>query len=299
MGRKPRLHIEGGLYHIITRGNNRKEIFKEDNDYSAFQDSLLKIKEKTSFKLYAYCLMPNHFHLLMRVKTISTSVIMQRLLTSYTKYYNRKYKKIGHLFQGRYKAILCEKDSYLLELVRYIHLNPYRAGLVKKPVEWSWSGHKEYLGPGDKKTLDINEVLGMLSSNFKQAVVKYSEFVQDGSQMGKRRDYYPQENMPYLGCDSFKEDLMFQHIELANRNIPKRELKVKISLNEIASNVADKFNVSVESLCGKIRIKELSNARKEFIRKAVDAGYKSTEIAGFIGCAQSYITKIVSEVREA
>jgi len=293
------LHVEGGLYHIVTRGNNRKEIFKDDTDYSTFLETLLKIKKITSFNLYAYCLMPNHFHLLLEVQSISTSTIIQRLLTSYTKYYNKKYKKIGHLFQGRYKAILCEKDSYLLELVRYIHLNPYRAGLVRKPSDWTWSGHKEYLGQSENKVQDISEVLGILSDNIKHGVLKYQEFVQDGSRMGKKKDYYPQENMPYLGDDRFVEDILIRHIDLINRIAPRYEVKVKKSLNEAALDIAKKYNVSVDSLCGKVRIKEVSTARKEFIRSAVGLGYKGIQIAGFLGCAQSYITKSVSEVREA
>ena len=292
MGRKPRLHIEGGLYHIVTRGNNRKEVFKEDRDYIAFLNILQKLKEKSSFKLYAYCLMPNHIHLLMEVKAKSTSEIMQRLLTAYTKQYNKKYRKIGHLFQGRYKSIICEKDSYLLELVRYIHLNPYRARLVRKPIDWMWSGHKEYIGETKDKLVDVFEVLGMLSSDPRQAAKTYSEFVRDGSRMGKRKDYYPEEKTPYLGGDRFIEDLKIRHLEMENKGIPVLMVRTKDTLKEIADRVSKDCNVSLESLCGKMRIKELANARKEFIRKAVAGGYKGVEICRFIGCSNSYITNI-------
>src|SRR6266404_4682508 len=108
MPRKPRIEIAGGLYHVITRGNNRRKIFRSHDDY--------------------------------------LSRIMQRVLTSYSQYYNRRYKKIGHLFQGRYKSILCQTDRYLGELVRYIHLNPVRAKLVKRPENFKYSGHRAYLG---------------------------------------------------------------------------------------------------------------------------------------------------------
>jgi hypothetical protein len=238
--------------------------------------------------------MPNHFHLLIEVNGIRTSVIMQRILTAYTKYHNKKYKKIGHLFQGRYKAIICEKDNYLLELVRYIHLNPFRAGLVKKPADWNWSGHKEYLGQSKKKVLEIKEVLGMLSSDYSKAVAEYSEFVRDGSQMGKRKDYYPEEKAPYIGSDSFKNELTLQHEELVNRKNPERELKMRVTLKEIAASIAKKMNISVEALCGKTRISKLANARKEFIRQAIGAGHKGTEVAGFVNCSHSYITKFNS-----
>ena len=295
MGRSSRLYIEGGLYHIVTRGNNRKAIFKEDSDYSSFLSTLLQLKQKSSFNLYAYCLMPNHFHLLMDVKSKSTSEVMQRLLTAYTKYFNKKYKKTGHLFQGRYKAIICEKDSYLLELVRYIHLNPYRAGLARKPADWKWSGHKEYLGLSNKKLIDIGEVLGMFSCDLNQAVMKYSEFVRDGCAMGKRKDFYPDEKMPYLGGKRFIEDLMIRYLAMENKSLPELRVRTKDSLNGIAAKVGNKLNVSLKSLCGKVRIKELANARKEFIINAVDSGYKGIEIARFLDCSQSYITKLVSE----
>jgi hypothetical protein len=219
---------------------------------------------------------------------------MQRLLTSYTKYFNKKYDKTGHLFQGRYKSIICEKDSYLLELVRYIHLNPYRAGLVKKPMDWNWSSHSEYFGRTNRKVVEVKEILGILSNDFKQAIKRYSEFIREGSLMGKRKDYYPEEKMPYLGGDRFKEDLMLQHNDLMNKSVQKLNVITKISLNEIVDNICKEYDVSFESLCGKVRIKELVNARKEFIRNAIDLGHKSIEIAKFINCSQGYITKLSS-----
>ena len=116
--RKPRLEIQGGLYHIITRGNNRQLMFASDDDYRKFLLQLAQQKAKLPFYLYAYCLMPNHIHLLIERQDDSISRVMQRLLTAYSQYNNRKYRKSGHLLQGRYKAILCQSDQYLAELVR-------------------------------------------------------------------------------------------------------------------------------------------------------------------------------------
>ena len=291
MGRKPRLHIEGGLYHIIARGNNRKEIFKDKDDYSAFIERLLGLKEKTSFKLFAYCLMPNHFHLLMEVKSINTSVIMQRLLTSYTKYYNKKYKKIGHLFQGRCKFIICEKDSYLLELVRYIHLNPYRARLVNKPSDWIWSGHKGYFEE-KSKIIDIKEVLGMLSDNFGQAVMKYAEFVRDGSQMGKRKDYYPKEKMPYIGSDRFIEDLTIRHEDLITNRLPEARIDLRSSLKGILDQVVKENNIQADAIVNGVRTGDVTRSRVLFINRAAESGYKGKDIASFINCSECYITKV-------
>src|SRR6267142_1455660 len=143
---KPRLEIEGGLYHVITRGNNRQLIFGSDDDHHRFLLQLAHQKGKLPFYLYAYCLMPNHIHLLVERQHDYISRVMQRLLTAYSQYHNRKYRKAGHLLQGRYKAILCQSDQYLAELVRYIHLNPVLVKMVRRPRDFRYSSHRAYLG---------------------------------------------------------------------------------------------------------------------------------------------------------
>ena len=148
MPRHPRVHAKGLLYHVIARGNNGQKIFLRETDYEAFLKALGVVRKRYPFYLYAYVLMSNHFDLLLEVQRFSTARILQSLLTGYVRRFNRIHRHKGHLFQGRYKAILCDRDSYLMELVRYIHLNPVRASLVKRPIEWRWSGHGEYLGNG-------------------------------------------------------------------------------------------------------------------------------------------------------
>ena len=138
MARKSRIEVPGGLYHIITRGNNRRNIFRSHDDYLRFLHMVTEQKAKRPFFLYGYCLMPNHTHLLIERQDDAVSRIMQSVLTGYGQYFNRKYKKIGHLFQGRYKAILCQTDRYLGELVRYIHLNPVRARMVRRPEGYEY-----------------------------------------------------------------------------------------------------------------------------------------------------------------
>jgi len=142
MPRKPRVEFPGAFYHVLSRGNNRQEIFLNSSDYQDFLTCLRIIQERYPFTLYAYVLLPNHFHLLLETKEVTLSRIMLSLLTRYVKLFNQRYRRVGHLFQGRYKAILCQKDAYLLELVRYLHLNPVRAKLVNSPSEWFWSSHR-------------------------------------------------------------------------------------------------------------------------------------------------------------
>jgi len=146
MARKSRIEIEGGLYHVITRGNNRQQIFNGDDDYQKFLSLLEVQKGRLPFFLYAYCLMSNHVHLLIERQADSIGRIMHRVLTGYAQYYNWKYQRVGHVLQGRHKAILCQSDRYLSELVRYIHLNPVRAKMVRRPEHYRYSSHRAYLG---------------------------------------------------------------------------------------------------------------------------------------------------------
>jgi len=120
MPRPPRLQYEGALYHAYTRGNHREVTFRDEADYREFESTLLDLCDRMEINLYAWCLMPNHFHLLPETPNANLAAFMQRLLSRYVHYFNRRYKLTGHLFQGRYQAILCEQETYLLELVRYI-----------------------------------------------------------------------------------------------------------------------------------------------------------------------------------
>lgn len=142
MARKGRAEVEGGLYHVIARGNNRRRIFNSPADYDKFLSLLAVEKVRLPFFLYAYCLMTNHVHLLIERREDTIGRIMHRVLTGYSQYYNRRYRRSGHLLQGRHKAILCQSDRYLAELVRYIHLNPVRAKMVSAPEQYPYSDAK-------------------------------------------------------------------------------------------------------------------------------------------------------------
>ena len=149
MPRKARVDIAGGLYHVIALGNERKNIFSDDDDYAEFLERVKRSVLETGQKCLAWSLLPNHFHLLILRGKRPLSDMMRRLMTGYVGYFNRKYRRAGHLFQNRYKAILCEEEEYLLELTAYIHLNPLRAGLAKHYRELSnykWCGHGEIMG---------------------------------------------------------------------------------------------------------------------------------------------------------
>src|ERR671918_2134329 len=161
MARRPRLLAPGLLYHVIVRGNQRQKTFLGDSDYRAYLERLGRYRKRWRVTVLAYCLMSNQVHLLVETGSEPLSKFMQGLQQSYTQYFNRKHHKVGHLFQGRYKAIVCEKDEYLLTLVRYIHLNPIRANIAKLD-EYTYSGHREYCGARASEVLETSRVLEML-----------------------------------------------------------------------------------------------------------------------------------------
>jgi putative transposase len=142
MARKPRIEYEGAFYHVITRGNQRQKIFREASDYEKYQQYLTIYKNRHHYALYAYVLMGNHIHLLLETRDVPLSRIMQGINQSYTLFFNRKYREVGHLFQGRYKAILCDRDAYLLSLLQYIHNNPVRAKIAGTAASYRWSSHR-------------------------------------------------------------------------------------------------------------------------------------------------------------
>jgi len=180
MPRKPRIEFPGAVYHVFARGNRKQLIFYNKSDYVKYLHLVYDYKERYMFHVYAYALMPNHIHLLIETNEIPLSVIMQGLQQSYTQYFNLKHNQVGHVFQGRYKASLCDKDSYLLELVRYIHLNPIRAGLAVELFEYPWTGHKEYEMRPQKAIIDAGYMLEYFGPSLSEARKYYAQFIKDG-----------------------------------------------------------------------------------------------------------------------
>jgi len=189
MARKVRAEVEGGLYHVMTRGNNRRRIFNCSFDYEKFLTLLATQKRKLPFFLYAYCLMPNHVHLAIERQSDAIGCIMQRVLTGYSQYYNRRYRRSGHLLQGRYKATLCQSDRYLAELVRYIHLNPVRAKMVGRPEQYKYSSHRAYLGLEPPGVLDVDPVLRHFGTRKESARDAYRSFVAAGMGAGYEESF--------------------------------------------------------------------------------------------------------------
>ncbi len=170
MARKPRIHFPDAVYHVIVRGNCRQDIFIDDHDRYRFYLLLQAGTERFGHRIHAFCLMSNHVHLVVQTGEIPLSRIMQNLSLRYTRWINWRHHRVGHLFQGRYKAVLVDADAYFLELVRYVHLNPVRAEMAKTPEEYLWTGHRAYLGKETLPWLTTDWALSLLAEKRNRAV---------------------------------------------------------------------------------------------------------------------------------
>jgi putative transposase len=191
MPRKSRIDAPGALHHIIAKGIEGRRIFENDVDREDFLERIGDILKETKTVCYAWALIPSHFHLLLRTGTFPTSTVMRRLLTGYALWYNRRHRRAGHLFQNRYKSILCQEDVYLLELVRYIHLNPLRARLVpdlNRLDRYKYCGHSVLMGKVKNDWQDTDKVLSLFAEKAGSARRAYRGFVEKGIAQGKRSD---------------------------------------------------------------------------------------------------------------
>lgn len=176
LGRKPRVEYSGGIYHVIQRGNNREYIFEEESEKEFWLDQIRKMKTGMEYKVYGYVIMNNHYHLLLQTLGESLQKIMHRLNTRYSKYYNYRRDRTGHVFQGRYKAYLIEDERYFLSLLKYVHNNPVRAKLCKTAADYKWSSDRYYRN-NIKGLVDIDFALDALSPNRKEAVEIYCDLI--------------------------------------------------------------------------------------------------------------------------
>lgn len=256
MPRKPRIEFPGAFYHVIARGNNRQTVFEDKKDFEEFLQSLAGARERFPYTLYAYVLMTNHFHLLIETQQFPLSRIMGSVLTRYSRSFNRRHKRIGHLFAARYKAILCQKDAYLLELVRYIHLNPVRAHMVKSPADWPWSSHRTYLGRAPNPFLNTQEVLTRFSRMDSRARAAYAGFVREGLSFGHKNELYPPETLPLLGSTTFVKEMTRQQKDLEPSSRP-----LSLPLPELAERLCVHLKLAAPALQGPSRERSIARAR--------------------------------------
>jgi REP element-mobilizing transposase RayT len=234
MARRPRLFAPGLLYHVIVRGNQKRKAFLDGADYQTYLERLGRYRRRYGYTIHAYCLMPNHIHLLLESSAQPLAKFMQGLQQSYSQYFNLRHRKAGHVFQGRYKAIVCQKDAYLLDLIRYIHLNPVRSGIVKDAERYLYSGAKSYLDGKPTDMIDPRKVLNLLGGRS-----GYRKFVRDGRGDGHRKDYYELEDQRFLGAAGFGEKLQEEEIEPQPRKRKALDVVVKRLGKELKFDIAE------------------------------------------------------------
>lgn len=202
MARPLRIELSGGLYHVTTRGDRREDIYFSDVDRDAWLELLGQVCERFNWHSHAYCLMSNHYHVVVETPEGNLAQGMRQLNGVYTQYVNRTYKRVGHVFQGRYKSILVEKDCYLLELARYVVLNPLRAGMVKEVGEWPWSSYLAMTGAAPaQRWLETDWLLGQFDSQHQRAQAMYMDFVRAG--VGLPSIWDALQRQIYLGSEGF------------------------------------------------------------------------------------------------
>jgi len=241
MARRPRIHFPHAFYHAIARGNQKQDIFLDEKDYLRYLSYLSEYKTRYQFHLYAYALMPNHVHLLLEVETTPLSKIMQGLLFRYTRYFNTRYEQVGHLFQGRYKAILCDRDAYLLELVRYIHLNPVRSKLITDPEKYRWGSHKSYLGRKKDGLIDETFVLSQFATTKSVARKRYNDFISEGLSSAHQAKYYKVKDQRFLGEREFLE-------RIESNRVADEPVLFEIPLDDIQAEVSETLGITKDHM---------------------------------------------------
>lgn len=285
MPRKPRIEFAGAFYHVIVRGNQKQRVFKDPADFQKYLLTLTVYKNRTGSRIYAYALMGNHVHILIETHDIPLSKVMQGVNQTYTMYFNRRYRTVGHLFQGRYKAILCDRDAYLLGLVKYIHENPLRAKVVDRLDAYAWSSHQAYTGKSNPlSVVDTDQVLRMFSENKSRARMKYREFMKENEGF-ERREVYTTIDQRLKGDDEFVERVLKQH-----DTAPVNWKLHRPALEAISQIIEKRYEVSTAELRSSSKIRTLNLARRVFSIVAAQAGYRAVEIGRYLEKEPTIVT---------
>ena len=276
MSRPLRIEFTGALYHVTSRGNERKNIYRQEKDFALFLNVLANVCTQYNWVIHAYCLMSNHYHLLIETPDANLSKGMRQLNGVFTQSMNRNHQRVGHLFQGRYKAILVDKEAYLLELIRYVVLNPVRARMVNNPSEWPWSSWHCMVGTAvSPNWLSTDALLLLFSNNRKKAISEYIQFVQEGTGIAVWDEL---KHQIFLGRDSFVDKHQVLQLELLG------------DLNEIPLKQRTATPLPLE------HYKQHAISRNQAIINAYQSGgYTLKEIGSYFGLHYSRVSRIVAK----
>ena len=270
MARQPRIEFPGAFYHVMVRGNQKQAIFKDNQDREKYLELVGHYKKLHGFRLYAYTLMINHVHLLLETPRSPISKIMQVINQTNTQYFNRKYVKVGHLFQGRYKANLCDRDEYLIGLLRYIHLNPVRAKLVKKPDEYKWSSYRDYLS-AKEGIIEPDFVLRLFSERRSEAITLYRSYMNQYRSETDEDKQFKTIGQQVLGDDRFIEEVE-RTVKTLNKPLKKPSLK------RILSAVSETTGITQGEIISRSRKNSIMFARYILVGVCREAGYRLVDL---------------------
>src|SRR4030042_2512027 len=285
MARKPRIEFEGGFYHVLSRGNQRQKVFLEEKDFLKYLEFLSDYKERYGFWVYAYVLMGTHGHVLIETGQVPLSKILQGINQRFTMYFNWRHGTVGHLFQGRYKAILCDRGTYLLSLVKYLHYNPVRAGMVRQPEEYRWRSHRVYLGLNRDGLVDTGLVLGMFSKDLKRGRRLYREYMREEEKTSKE-EFYRTVDQRILGDEEFVERVRGR----VKNGIAGGGRRHGVSLGEIARGIEEIFGISLGELKGRGKDTGVMEGKRLFSLAGREYGYKGKEIAAYLSKDPASVT---------
>jgi putative transposase len=317
MPRQPRLDTPGALHHVIGRGIDGRKIFSNRKDREDFLERLADLCRADALSVYAWAFMENHFHILLRTGFQALSNSMRKLLTGYVVNYNRRHKRYGHLFQNRYKSIICEDDPYLLELTRYIHLNPLRAQIVKSVKElkgYQWCGHSALIGRVKREWQDTDTVLSYFGKSKKRAIENYEDFVQQGIRAGSRPElvggglirslggWSQVLSLRRIGSKVFSDERILGSSEFVENVIADAEQKAKETLRltvkiadlpSLARKVCKGQGVDERELRSGLRKRQVVKSRRIFSQIAVKKmGYSGADVARFLGINTSAVNRL-------
>src|SRR3989304_6243544 len=280
MARPLRIEYPGAVYHITNRGNDKKSVFKDDQDRETFLKVLAFVNKRYHWLGHAYCLMDNHYHLMIETPDGNLSLGMRQLNGVYTQARNKRHNKTGHLFQGRYKAILIQKDTHLLEVCRYVVLNPVRAKMVEKPEDWRWSSYRATAGKEQPHPcLTTDWILGQFSRTRAKAEKEYRQLVRWG--IGKESIWTDVKGQVLLGEDDFVVGLS-DHLK-KNKDIP-----------EIPKSQRYANRPALDKLFSESILEDTRKRDKKVNEAGEKYGYTQRAVADHLGMHFTYVSQIIS-----
>jgi len=295
MSRPLRLEYPGALYHVTSRGNARASIFLDDADRAQFIRLLKDEVMQQGWICFAWCLMDNHYHFLIETPEGNLSRGMQRLNGRYTQHFNRSHGRVGHVFQGRYKAILVEKESHLLELCRYVVLNPVRAGMVDNVRNWAWSSYHDTLcNDPNLKWLADERVLELFSTQRDEAIQRYRQFVDEGVNADK--PWNKLRGQIYLGGDDFlsKSETLLASRQI-DADIPSAQCHPERAVpDQVLSDVAAVYGLEVNEVLNRHLNRAAYRAGVFLLRRACNLSLK--DVAGLAGISLARVSQIQKQV---